>query len=72
MLGVCIDCFAHSCDQVSDRKQLKGGRFYLSSGFEYYIMVGKAWQQETGGRNIGCLLASGPVRKQSWVTDLQA
>lgn len=47
MLGVCIDYFAHSCDQVSDRKQLRGGRLYLSSGFEYYIMVGQAWRQET-------------------------
>lgn len=55
MLGVCINYFVHGCDQVSDKKQLKGGRLYLSSGFEYYIMVGKSWQQETGGRNTRLL-----------------
>lgn len=44
--GVCIDYFAHGCDQVSDKKQLKGGRLYLSSGFKYYIVVGKAWWQK--------------------------
>lgn len=53
MLGVCIDYFAHSCDQVSDRKQLRGGRLYLSSGFEYYIMVGQAWRQETAFSHLG-------------------
>lgn len=34
MLGVCVDFFAHGCDQVSDGKQLKGGRPYLSSSGE--------------------------------------
>lgn len=45
-LGVCIDYFAHSCDQVSDRKQFRGGRLYLSSGFEYYIMAAGNWWQK--------------------------
>lgn len=46
MLGICIDCFAHSCDQVSDRKQLKGGRFYLSSGFGGEGMAAGNWWQK--------------------------
>lgn len=66
MLGVCIGYFPHSCDQVTYKKQLWGGRLSFSPGFEYHIRVKRAWQPETGGNNIRLLPHIWPIRKQSW------